>query len=87
MSKKNIPYGLTPICGKCGHFESRAYLAESTISRLRSRLEAAEKVVDAAREAVDLLNDAASGNYKPDSFSAQPLRVALAAHDAAGGKP
>ena len=47
--------------------------------------EVLEKVKDAMEEAVDLFEDAAIGDYVPDSFTPQPLRAALAALE--GVKP
>ena len=48
-------------------------------ARLTARCEAMDAVVEAARELADLMDDIEEGEYDPDSFTTQPIRVALAA--------
>jgi hypothetical protein len=45
-----------------------------------------DELIACAKEAVTLMDDAAAGHYKPDSFTSQPLRIALAALESAEAK-
>lgn len=44
----------------------------------------APSLLDAAKELADLMDDVRSGDYKPDSFTCQHIRAAIAAEEARG---
>lgn len=87
----HVEQNMPKSCGMCGHPDAccdsdcvGAAHDSNTLAEIRQAIKSIEaerdtrgRLVNAAKEAVDLMDAAASGEYIMDSFSSQPLRMAL----------
>jgi HAMP domain-containing protein len=60
---------------------------DSTLHELGECPDASVGLIEAAEELADLMDDVVRGNYKPDSFTTQPLRKALHAYAGPTSEP